>query len=174
LGVNKYETGKVSIKYDVSEVHLFDATYGDQTNVVNWANYKIALDAKLAGDDLPNKRGALRTIFLPFDGDCNKSGTTDGSRQIETGIGAKLKDLPQFKDWYRVQPTRIQHNSIPTTFGYQLLADASARLDDTLAGSKIHACCQKEPAKCGVKEPFKQQSLEYEEPDYFAESETNY
>lgn len=163
-------------KYDVSEVHLFDSTYeSNQQKLVDWANAKINEDAKLVAAGSPPK-SALRVLYQPFNSDCNTSGTAAGSRNIEQEISGKLKTNPNLSSRYRVQPTRIRHTGIPKTFGFQLLADASSKLDDTFAEKFIHPCCQKDPAKCGVKEPFKQQSLsyEYEDPDYFAASETNF
>jgi N-acetylmuramoyl-L-alanine amidase len=144
-------------KKDFDEIHLFDSTYGDQQSFIDWATNKINASETSA------KSGALRVIYQPFDRKCNESGTAAGSRQIEKGISGKTSKYPTLNSRYRVQPTRIEHLSIPKTFGFQLLANASADLNDSFVNKdSVHPCCQKSPAKCGVKEPARQQSLSFE------------
>src|SRR5262245_54660658 len=144
-------------KKDIDEIHLFDSTYGDQQSFIDWATNKINASEASA------KSGALRVLYQPFDSKCNESGTAAGSRQIEKGISDKTKKYPGLNSRYRVQPTRIEHPSIPKTFGFQLLANASADLDDSFVNKdSVHPCCQKSPAKCGVKEPARPQSLSFE------------
>jgi hypothetical protein len=149
--------GLVLRKKDFDEIHLFDSTYGDQQSFIDWATNKINASETSA------KSGALRVIYQPFNDECKKSGTTAGSQQIEKGISSKATKYPNLNLRYRVQPTRIEHLSIPKTFGFQLLANASADLDDSFVNKdSVHPCCQKSPAECSVKEPAKQQSLSFE------------
>src|SRR5262245_9143037 len=144
-------------KKDVDEIHLFDSTYGDQQSFINWVTNKINTSETSA------QSGALRVIYQPFGSKCNESGTTAGSRQIEKGISDKTKKYPSLNLRYRVQPSQIEHLSIPKTFGFQLLANASADLDDSFVNKdSVHPCCQKSPAKCSVKEPVRAQSLSFE------------
>jgi hypothetical protein len=144
-------------KKDFDEIHLFDSTYDDQQSFIDWATNKINASETSA------KSGALRVIYQPFNDECKKSGTTAGSQQIEKGISSKATKYPNLNLRYRVQPTRIEHLSIPKTFGFQLLANASADLDDSFVNKdSVHPCCQKSPAECSVKEPAKQQSLSFE------------
>lgn len=144
-------------KKDVDEVHLFDSTYGDQQSFIDWAANKINTSETSA------KSGALRVLYQPFGGKCKESGTIAGSRQIEKGISDKTKKYPGLNSRYRVQPTRIEHLSIPKIFGFQLLADAGADLDDSVVNeNSVHPCCQKSPAKCGVKELVRPQSSSFE------------
>ncbi|MEZ5426046.1 MAG: N-acetylmuramoyl-L-alanine amidase [Pyrinomonadaceae bacterium] len=169
--------GNLNLKAkNFDEIHLFDSTYEWQQNTISWADKKIDEDLKIPVKEIPLRAGALRVLYLPLDSDCKVAGTVAGSRKIEGELSKKLGKTSPLNSRYRVQATRVEHLAIPKTFGYQLLADAGTDLDDSGAKGSFQACCVKEPAKCGVWEKAKQQSLgpTYEEADYFAESEKDF
>jgi N-acetylmuramoyl-L-alanine amidase len=182
-------------QYDVAEVHLFDATYGGASEVNAWLRERLAKDfnasTKVARADgeMPTKGGALRVLYRAC-GDwnwkydakndtCNTGETETQARFIETEINRLLPANSPLRRWYRVEKTTVEHNDIPKTFGFQLLANASR---DLLPAPAVPtgkpACCPTFPSCVCRGKPAEQkpQSLgyEYEETDYFAPREADY
>lgn len=89
---------------DPDEVHTFDALYTDPAPLIAWARRRRA-----AGS------GALRVLFRLGEA------TTANSLRVAAALGP---GSPGF----RVEQTRVAHNDIPRTYGWRLLADASADL----------------------------------------------
>lgn len=89
---------------DPDEVHSFDALYSDPEPLIGWARRR-----KEAG------RGALRVLFRPAEP------TVRNSLRVAAALGTPT---PRF----RVEQTQVPHMDIPQTFGWRLLADASADL----------------------------------------------
>jgi hypothetical protein len=181
-------------KYDVHEIHLFDATYGGAEQVTKWLSERKTKDSGVDESKMPAEGGALRIIYracvkddwkwkerkIKKDGKvqwewyCDKSETETQARKIEIALNKLFAAGSYFRRWYRVEQTGIHHNDIPRTFGFQLLADASAPLVPAPVKAAAKAKCGPE---CPGEKPAPRQqslSLNYDEPDYFAESETDY
>jgi N-acetylmuramoyl-L-alanine amidase len=125
----------------IDEVHLFDSTYGRQDSIITWAKQKMTNDAGTGAAQTP--AGALRVLYQPFskiNGTCRKSGTTDGSQAIEAELRSVTDRHPHLRERYRVESVRISHTAIPKTFGFQLLSDPGAALDDSFGQQYIHPC----------------------------------
>ena len=182
-------------RYDVQEVHLFDATYGGVSQVNAWLKDRVAKDfnsstkVARAESEMPSKGGALRVLFRAcgegnwkYDAkndSCNTSETETQARYIEAEISRLIPATSHLRGWYRVEKTTVEHNDIPKTFGFQLLANASRDLLPAVGKpSGKPACCPTFPSCVCRGKPAeqKQQSLsyEYEEPDYFAVREADY
>ena len=109
---------KVLKHYNPSEIHIFDALYGDITNLTNWMKEHIDADAASASASKP---GALRVI--------HRSGTEKSSGQLAGAINAALHGRPNaaaLAKRYRVDKTTVLHNAIPRRFGWQLFVDHAA------------------------------------------------
>lgn len=89
---------------DPDEVHTFDALYTNPAPLIAWARKRRA-----------TRSGALRVLFRPGEP------TAANSRRVAEALGP---GSPSF----RVEQTTVAHNDIPRTFGWRLLADASADL----------------------------------------------
>jgi hypothetical protein len=101
---------------DVDQVYVFDGTYGDMSNVVAWARRRIARGA-------PNS--ALRVLYRP------NSGTQAHALAIASAICPAItasSDAARLHQRFRVESTTVEHNLIPTTFGWRLLADPAGDL----------------------------------------------
>ncbi len=136
-------------KYPVDEVHLFDAIYACkepnqecQYGPVNrWVKKKIAVDAKLSPADMPSKGGALRVVYI----------LATASSEVKFDV-SKLPAASQ--KFYRVEKTSCGHDDTAKIFGPRLLERADAELE-----------------KCEPKAKQKSFGLDYDEADYFSESE---
>jgi N-acetylmuramoyl-L-alanine amidase len=121
-------------RYDPDEVHLFDSLYQPATAVRDWAIARIGRDAaELAQRDpaawrdyMAGQGAALRTLFTA--GKTTTPRNTELSDAVMCAILAisdsSVRDF--LRAWYRVERTGVAHPDIPQTFGWQLLADASA------------------------------------------------
>ena len=127
--------------HDPDEVELFDALYQEPDAAVDWARRHIRRDAA-ALSSLPRDRwrdhmasdgGSLRAIFL------ENSLTLPHNTALHVAIECELRAIPDpeipafLRRYYRVERTRVRHDDIPKTFGWQLLADAGADLIPTPA-----------------------------------------
>lgn len=110
---------------DPDEVHSFDALYTDPAPLIAWVRRR-----KAAGS------GALRVLFRAGEG------TAANSRRVAAALGP---GSPSF----RVERTTVAHNDIPRTFGWRLLADASADLPGVRrAGTKELEVAPARPSLC--------------------------
>ena len=111
---------------DADEVHLFDGSYGDMTNVVAWAKRRIARGAS---------GSALRVLFRPG------TGTAKHALAIAAGICPTISSSPDaaaVHRRFRVESTSVEHNLIPKTFGPLLLADPGADLPGAARRGCVH------------------------------------
>jgi hypothetical protein len=116
---------KILRHLDPDEVHTFDALYGDPEPLIQWAGRRQARGT-----------GALRVLFRPGE-------KTDlHSRWVADAIGAAS---PRF----RVEETKVHHEDIPRTYGWQLLADPAANLRDNLRGV-VRAKPSPRPRRSGI------------------------
>ena len=99
------------------EVHVFDALYGDVSNLVAWVRERLAADRALPADQLAERGGGCRVIY--------GAGTAAGSRLL--GQSLPRPGDPLFTA-YRAQETPLGHNQIPATYGPTLLRDVRAEL----------------------------------------------
>ena len=183
-------------QYEVEEVHLFDATYGGAAQINAWLKDRVSKDfnpstkVARADSEMGAKGGALRVLYRAC-GDwnwkydakndtCNTSETETPARFIEAEINRLLPANSPLRRWYRVEKTSVEHNDVPKTFGFQLLADAGRELVPApVKPSGKPACCPTFPSCVCRGKPAEQKqqslSLEYgEEPDYFAPREADY
>lgn len=109
---------KVLKHYNPSEIHIFDALYGNMTNLTRWMKAHVDADAVPASASKP---GALRVIHRP--------GTEKRSGQLAAAIKAALHGRPNaaaLATRYRVEKTTVLHDAIPRRFGWQLFVDHAA------------------------------------------------
>lgn len=192
--LNRKNAGTLKLDKDIDEVHLFDATYGGASALRKWAENKLKNDLRLSAAEMPSKGGALRILYRPCgdwnwkynpkNGSCSTGETETQARQVEEFLNRTIPAAAPARNWYRVERTTVEHNQIPNTFGFQLLANAGKDLTPApVEAAKIPkkpACCPDFPGcVCRGKppEPPKPQSLSFnyeEEPDYLAGSEVNY
>jgi hypothetical protein len=90
---------------DPDEVHAFDALYTDPTSLIRWAARHIS-----------SGTGALRVVSRPV------GGTTAFTKMV----GSTLAKAGSAR--FRAEFTRTEHNAIPPSFGWLLLADSAAAL----------------------------------------------
>ncbi len=110
--------------HDPDEVHVFDALYWDARPLADWARRHTRKDghalagAGPTGAYMPAHGGALRVFY--------RAPTRRFSRELLREI------LPQTRaglaDWYRVEASSLGHWDIPRTYGWRILADASANV----------------------------------------------
>lgn len=107
---------------DPAEVHVFDALYWDSAPLAGWALRHLQRDRANPAAAAPASArqymatagGALRVFHGP--------GTRAQSRRLRHALGTD----PRLADWYRVEATTYPHMDIPRSYGWRLLADASA------------------------------------------------
>lgn len=189
--LNHKNTGTLEPKgKDIDEVHLFDATYGGVDVFNTWAAEKIK-----------SKSGALRVLYRVCGSDVwkykQRKVKKDGKEELvwycddtetETKarrIGVKLDNLTlkdaSLQKSFRVEETKVGHNDIPKTFGFQLLGDPRRDLipspsKATDKPAKDVLCCPTFPNCVCRDKPAEQKSLglNYEDADYFAGGETSF
>jgi N-acetylmuramoyl-L-alanine amidase len=177
---------------DIDEIHLFDATYDGASQVKKWLADRRTKDSGLAEAAIPTKGGALRVIYLPCGAEqrkyrqndkgewsCDTGETETEARHIEAELNRLIPSGSPLRRWYRVEQTKVRHNDIPKTFGFQLLADAGENLSPPPVPAPAKpACCPGFPGCACRDKPaeLKAQGLafEYEETDYFAAGEPDY
>jgi hypothetical protein len=117
--------------HDPDEVHVFDALYWDARALADWARRHARQDRQaLAGPGATGaRRGALRIFY--------RAPTRRFSRELLRQI---LPDIQAgLADWYRIEASSLGHWDIPRTYGWRILADASADVPRTgrdLAGRR--------------------------------------
>jgi hypothetical protein len=169
-------------KYAVDEVHLFDATYGGEAQVIAWVSDKIKNNPQ---------NGALRVLYRPcrdsnwkyaYDEklkkeDCHTSETETHARRIDVELNRLIAANSPLLKRYRVEQTNVSHKDIPNTFGGQLLGDASVDLIPTpTKPSGKPTCCPTFP-NCVCRGKPTQQSLAFynrNEIEYFADREATF
>jgi hypothetical protein len=103
-----------------SEIHVFDALYGDITNLTRWMKEHVDADAASASTSKP---GALRVI--------HGNGTQKSSGRLAAAIASALHGRPNaaaLAGRYRVDKTTVPHNPMPRRFGWQLFVDHAANV----------------------------------------------
>jgi hypothetical protein len=149
-------------RYDVHEVHLFDALYGGAQSVIDWATAGIKADLadKLTPQQMPTRGHALRVLYLPCSNDnwefkkkrgrCSNSETETNSRRVELGLASTLGSS-FLRDWYRVEQSAVGHMSMPGTYGPQLLTNAGGALKPPPnKPAKKPDCCPAWPNACEI------------------------
>ena len=108
---------------DPHEVHVYDALYWEASALAAWARKHIAQDrAALASagasarDYMSTRGGAMRVFY--------RGPTRGNSRAVHHAIAAQLGG--GIENWYRVEASPLGHWEIPRTYGWRVLADASA------------------------------------------------
>lgn len=100
---------------DPDEVHLFDGTYGDASNIVAWAKKRIARGGAPS---------ALRVLYIPG------SSTQRQAQVIARALKPALDGAAAQRAFFRIEATSVPHNLIPRRFGWRLLADPGGDLPD--------------------------------------------
>lgn len=111
---------------DADEVHIFDGSYGDMSNVVAWARRRIARGTT---------DSALRVLFRP------NSGTAKHALAIAAAICPAITasaDAASLHRRFRVEATTVEHNLIPRTFGGRLLANPAGDLPGAVRRGCAH------------------------------------
>jgi hypothetical protein len=108
---------------DANEVHVYDALYWDAGALAEWARKHIRQDRaglEAAGASAPDyvatRGGAMRVFY--------GRGTQKFSRRLRDAIAGQLGGA--LGSWYRVEASPLGHWEIPRTYGWRVLADASA------------------------------------------------
>ena len=111
---------------DPHEIHLFDATYGSQGGIVNWAQQQIAMHATGNADE----RGALRVLYIACSPRGRPAGTEPGALDIQRRLSGLLRGTSVPANCYQVErvPDNVYHNYVPRTYGPQLLANPDAAI----------------------------------------------
>lgn len=108
---------------DPDEIHLFDAMYYTPPALLAWITRHIASDdAASAGTS------ALRMFFT------GGASTTGHANEIATRVRRDLRaatNTSALAPYFRVERTSVPHIPIPHTYGWRLLADASADVPKT-------------------------------------------
>ena len=106
---------------DPHEVHVYDALYWEASALAAWARKHIAQDraasAGAAARDYMSTRGGAMRVFY-------RGPTRGNSRAVHNAIAAQLGG--GIENWYRVEASPLGHWEIPRTYGWRVLADASA------------------------------------------------
>ncbi|HEV2865889.1 MAG TPA: DUF2272 domain-containing protein [Allosphingosinicella sp.] len=113
---------------DPDEVQILDGMYQPGTNLIRWAQRRVAAEIASPAAIPP----AARIVFNPA------SGTRKHSEQAARDLCRILADAGavRLQSRFRVDRTAVAHNDIPRRFGWLLLADAGA----DLPGAKTLAC----------------------------------
>jgi D-alanyl-D-alanine carboxypeptidase len=108
---------------DPDEVHVFDGLYEPADNLIRWASARIRCEQAACN----RPKAALRVIYLR-----GSSKTTYYSGLVRKALQPQLDAAPalaaDLKRRFRVEETTVPHMAIPRTFGWRLLADATADL----------------------------------------------
>jgi hypothetical protein len=119
-------------RYNPDELHLFDALYSDEEPVIDWATARMDQDMSALPPAGPQRRtymlsrgGALRAFYRPCAA-ADSSETETHSRCLNVSLRSRLTAQPFLIDWYRVQEGSVEHEAMPASYGFALLADASA------------------------------------------------
>jgi hypothetical protein len=134
-------------RYNPDELHFFDALYSREAAVIDWASARIAQDLSALPPAGPQRRtymltngGALRAFYRECDAtDVQENPQTHQmvphtetethSRCVDVSLRTPLAAEPFLRDWYRAERTSVLHDDIPVSFGFALLADASATVN---------------------------------------------
>ena len=114
---------------DPHEVHVYDALYWEPSALADWARRHIAHD-RTAG-----RGGAMRVFY--------GRGTRTYARRLGDALAGQAGG--GLERWYRVEASPLGHWEIPRTYGWRILADASADVPRA------------------TREPAAQRELEYED-----------
>jgi hypothetical protein len=122
-------------QHDPDEVHVFDALYWDPQALADWARRHIRKDRAALGAGGPDtaraymtaRGGALRVFY--------RSPTSRLSQQVQRAISPELGT--GLADWYRVEASTLGHWDIPRTYGWKILAEASASVPATGPGAGL-------------------------------------
>jgi len=122
-------------QHDPDEVHVFDALYWDPRALADWALRHIRKDRAAIGTGRPDtartymtgRGGALRVFY--------RGPTSRLSQQLQRVISPELS--AGLADWYRVEASTLGHWDIPRTYGWRILADASASVPAAGPGTGV-------------------------------------
>ena len=111
------------------EIHVFDGLYGSGKAIGEWAERRIARDLGSPAVLPP----AMRILYRP--GSKQYPGTQPHSEALARQLSPALSapEAVRLRPFFRVEMTRVDHNSIPARFGWRLLADAGADVPDATA-----------------------------------------
>jgi Papain-like cysteine protease AvrRpt2 len=132
------------------EVHAFDALYSDAPNLAAWAIRRLRADAVALGisaalpvvvpsiwdDEMHASGGAMRAFYRIA------TDTAAHTAKLACALSDALRALPDRRvaehlaRYYRVgsvERSRLEHNAMPPTLGWQLLVDASADVDPAMS-----------------------------------------
>ena len=112
---------------DPDEVHVFDGLYGPAAAIRAWAERRIARELA-SPSTLPP---AMRVLYRP--GSKQFPGTQPHSEALASQLFPVLAraGAARLRPFFRVELTRVDHNTIPAKFGWMLLANAQGDLPET-------------------------------------------
>jgi phosphatidylserine/phosphatidylglycerophosphate/cardiolipin synthase-like enzyme/LAS superfamily LD-carboxypeptidase LdcB len=117
--------GSILPNIDPDEIHLFDAMYSTPPALLAW------IDRHVASDDAGKPGTSAFRMFYT-----SKEFTTPNDNAI--AIAARIRTALQkatntqaLARYFKVEWTTVGHPDIPRTYGWQLLADASAKVSQT-------------------------------------------